>query len=155
MGYSIYVVTRKEKEARKLDQYLRKAIDPSWMPNTRLASSFDPPAERLSYSSLGKAWHQLGFDHSCTSNLESAFMHDIIKWMAKVLRLTTYVADAQGYIKIEGKDAQLSLTRAYEMKHVDSFSARLIRRILGPTKKQTIEAKKKLQKIKDDWRELQ
>ena len=150
MGCSIYVVTRKEKLARKMYKYLQSALNNKWLSNARIAANFDP-APSLSYARIGENQYQVGFNYSLMGNTESAFVWDIIKWMAKTLGLTRYCDDGCEYIKIEGVDAQSSLNRAYKMPHVSRFIATFVRRTVGPTKKEITEAKCRLQQIQDGW----
>lgn len=151
MGYSVYVVTRSKDLATKMAEHLRLSIDDEWLPNARIATNFEPPSSNLSYAQLGKNRFQVGFDFSCMGNTEHAFVWDIIKWMAKAMGLTRYCYDGCEYIKIEGVDAQSSLDRAYKMPHISRIKAAAVRAVLGPTRKEITEAKRRLRQIKDGW----
>lgn len=150
MGYTIYVVTRKEELARKMDKYLRSAIDDKWVPNARIATNFEPSTSSLSYAHLGKDRCQVGFDFSCMGQTENAFVWDIVKWMARAMGLARLCYDGCEYFKLNDM-VKSSLDNAYKMPHISRIKAALVRAAIGPTRKEIAEAKRRLQQIKDGW----
>lgn len=150
MGYSIYVVTRNEELARKMDKYLRSAIDDKWLPNARIATNFEPSSSSLSYAQLGKDRFQVGFDFSMMGQTENPFVWDIVKWMATTMGLTRLCYDGCEYFKLKDM-SKSSLDHAYKMPHISRAKAALVRAAIGPTRKEIAEAKRRLQSIKDGW----
>lgn len=140
MGYSIYIVPRCEKDAKKICYFLRQTIKEEWLDAARLASNLHGPG--LSYASDETL--QVGFDYSSwIGNVERAFIYDVISWAARVLGLDSYVYDG-----IETYHLKDELMLDFKFTHITN---RITRVFCRPNKKIIREYKGYLNKIKEKW----